>query len=78
MISRVSETRVSFKRLSKDEVEAYIAGGEWNGVAGGYAIQGAAAAFVRRLQGSYSNVVGLCLYDTIKMLKGAQYDGYPH
>ncbi len=72
--SRVVETRVRFKRLSADEVDCYLASGEWNGKAGGYAIQGLAAAFVTELTGSYSSVVGLPLHDAAGLLEGL---GYP-
>lgn len=68
---RVSETRVTFKRLSDADLNAYLAGGEWQGKAGGYAIQGHAAAFVRLLSGSYSGVVGLPLYEVSAVLAGA-------
>jgi septum formation protein len=68
--ARLSETRVHFKRLTRAETEAYIAGGEWRGKAGGYAIQGAAGGFVMALQGSYSGVVGLPLYETRCLLDG--------
>ena len=71
---RVNETRVAFKRLSLSETEDYIAGGEWRGKAGGYAIQGHAGAFVRLLTGSYSGVVGLPLFETAALLKGM---GFP-
>ncbi|MGX1309699.1 septum formation protein [Amorphus suaedae] len=64
------ETRVRFKRLSRQEIQAYLASGEWRGKAGGYAIQGIAAAFVTKLVGSYSNVVGLPLHETAAMLTG--------
>jgi septum formation protein len=74
--SRCSETKVRFKRLSQEEVESYIRSGEWRGKAGGYAIQGRAEAFVRHLNGSYTNVVGLPLYETINMLQGAGYPVY--
>lgn len=67
---RVSVTTVVFKRLSAPEIEAYIAGGEWQGKAGGYAIQGGAAAFVPFIGGSYANVVGLDLYLTAQLLDG--------
>jgi septum formation protein len=67
---RLSETRVHFKRLTPTETEAYLAGDEWRGKAGGYAIQGAAGAFVTALQGSYSGVVGLPLYETRCVLEG--------
>ena len=68
--SRLVVTRVIFKRLSADEIDSYLASGEWQGKAGAYAIQGRAAAFVRRLSGSYSNVVGLGLYETAGLLAG--------
>ncbi|MEZ5667906.1 MAG: Maf family nucleotide pyrophosphatase [Alphaproteobacteria bacterium] len=70
-IGRVVETRVAFKRLSAAEIAAYLESGEWRGKAGGYAIQGRAAAFVIRVNGSYSNVVGLGLYETATLLDGA-------
>ena len=68
--SRVVMTRVQMKRLSEDEISAYLAGGEWQGKAGGYGIQGHAAAFIRVLNGSYSGVVGLPLFETQNMLTG--------
>ena len=71
---RLVETRVRFKKLSNDEFECYLASGEWRGKAGGYAIQGIAAAFVNRLIGSYSNVVGLPLHETCNLLQGEGYD----
>lgn len=71
--SRIVETRVRFKRLSSDEIEAYLAAGEWRGKAGGYAIQGLAGTFVVKLVGSYSNVVGLPLYETVGMLTSQGY-----
>jgi len=69
-ISRVSETIVKMKRLDTLDMDRYIASGEWQGKAGGYAIQGFAASYIKSIQGSYSNVVGLCLYDTMQILKG--------
>jgi septum formation protein len=66
----VVETRVRFKRIGRDEAESYLASGEWRGKAGGYAIQGLAGTFVVRLVGSYSNVVGLPLYETVSLLSG--------
>ncbi len=63
-------TTVTFKRLSDEEMRAYLEVGEWQGKAGGYAIQGRAATFVKRINGSYSNVVGLCLSTTEIMLSG--------
>jgi septum formation protein len=69
--TRLVETVVRFKRLEPSEVEGYIRSGEWQGKAGGYAIQGRAAAFVAFLSGSYSNVVGLPLFETAAMLRAA-------
>jgi septum formation protein len=71
---RAVETAVKFKRLSEAEIAAYLASGEWRDKAGGYAIQGRAAAFVPWIGGSYSNVVGLPLTETLALLRGA---GYP-
>ena len=68
--ARLVETTVRFKRLSDAEIDAYIATGEWVGKAGGYAIQGYAAGFIKSLRGSYSNVVGLSLHETLSMLRG--------
>lgn len=68
---RLSETIVTFKRLELPEVEAYIASHEWHGKAGGYAVQGRAAGLVRALNGSYSAVVGLPLYETRHLLRAA-------
>lgn len=68
--SRLVESRVHFKRLSQAEVDAYLACGEGVGKAGGYALQGRAAAMVISLQGSYSGVVGLPLYETLSLLTG--------
>ena len=63
-------TSVAMKRLTASEIEAYLASGEWHGKAGGYAIQGLAARFVREIIGSYSNVVGLPLFETAALLEG--------
>jgi septum formation protein len=71
---RLVETRLRFKRLSRQDIDGYIASGEWRGKAGGYAVQGLAGAFVVKLVGSYTNVVGLPLYETVALLAG---DGYP-
>jgi septum formation protein len=71
---RIVETRVRFKRLSSEEIEAYLASGEWRGKAGGYAIQGLAGTFVVKLVGSYTGVVGLPLYETLALLSG---EGFP-
>jgi len=67
----LSETIVRFKRLSPEEMDDYIAGGEWHGKAGGYAIQGSAEGFCDWLSGSHSGVVGLPLYETRRLLKAA-------
>ena len=67
---RLVETRVRFKRLSEEDIEAYLASGEWRGKAGGYAVQGLAGAFVVKLVGSYTNIVGLPLYETVALLSG--------
>jgi septum formation protein len=67
------DSRVAFKRLSEAEIRAYLATGEWRGKAGGYAIQGRAAAFVSWVCGSYSNVVGLPLFETAQLLAGRGY-----
>jgi septum formation protein len=71
---RLSTSIVAFKRLSADELDGYVASGEWRGKAGGYAIQGRAEALVRTLSGSHSGVVGLPLYETRTLLRAA---GYP-
>jgi septum formation protein len=71
---RYIETRVRFKRLSEQDIEAYLASGEWRGKAGGYAAQGIAGGFVVKLVGSYSNVIGLPLYETLTLLGG---EGFP-
>lgn len=73
--SRLVESRVHFKRLSKDDLAAYLACGEGVGKAGGYAIQGRAGALVMALQGSYSGVVGLPLYETASLLAGLGFTG---
>ena len=72
--TRLVETRVRFKRLSDADIESYLASGEWRNKAGGYAIQGLAGSFVVKLVGSYSNVVGLPLYEAVALLAG---EGYP-
>lgn len=69
--TRTSESTVTFKRLTPHEIDAYIGGGEWHGKAGGYAIQGSAAALVRAFSGSWSGVVGLPLYETRALLAAA-------
>jgi septum formation protein len=67
---RVVRTRVVFKRLSAGEMKSYVSSGEWRGKAGGYGIQGRAERFVRSLNGSYSNIVGLPLHETARLLAG--------
>ena len=74
MRRRLVETRLRFKRLSSREIESYLASAEWRDKAGGYAIQGIAGAFVVKLQGSYTAVVGLPLNETVALLAG---EGYP-
>ena len=71
---KLVETRVRFKRLSRMEVESYLASGQWRGKAGGSAIQGLAGSFIAKLIGSYSNVVGLPLLETVNLLAGEGYD----
>ena len=70
IVSRLVTSRVTVKRLTTDEIDGYIATGDWQGKAGGYAIQGPAAAFIRHIDGSYSNIVGFSLYDIAAMLRG--------
>lgn len=77
LTSRLVDTIVQFKRLSPQEIENYLASGQWQGVAGGYAIQGFAGAFVKFIGGSYSNIVGLSLYDTMIILKSGGYFSGP-
>ncbi|HEV8016081.1 MAG TPA: nucleoside triphosphate pyrophosphatase [Stellaceae bacterium] len=70
LVQRRVMTAVAMKRLSPQELDAYLASEEWHGKAGGYAIQGHAACFVREIIGSYSNVVGLPLFETAALLQG--------
>ena len=70
---RLSDSQVVFSRLTRLQIDTYLATGEWAGKAGGYAIQGHAAAFVRALHGSYSGVVGLPLFETAQLLHGRGY-----
>ncbi len=77
---RLVETRVRFRRLPREDIERYVASGEWRGKAGAYAIQGLAGAFVVKLIGSYTSVVGLPLYETAALLAGEGFDtraGWP-
>jgi septum formation protein len=71
---RVVETRVRFKRLSSQDIEHYLGSNEWRGKAGAYAAQGLAGTFIVKLVGSYTNVVGLPLYETVTLLAG---EGFP-
>jgi septum formation protein len=71
---RLSETQVRFKRLPMDEIAVYLAGDEWRGKAGGYAIQGSVEGLIAWISGSHSGVVGLPLYETRALLKSA---GFP-
>lgn len=73
--ARVVETRLQFKHLSAEEIDAYVASGEGLGKAGGYGIQGRASAFVIHLIGSFPSVVGLPTYETLQLLRGAGYTG---
>jgi septum formation protein len=71
--SRAVLARVKMKRLTEAEIAAYVAGGDWKGKAGGYGIQGAAGAFVTAINGSYTAIVGLPLYETKSLLEGLGY-----
>ncbi len=73
VLTRLCKTIVQFKALTPHHIDAYIASNEWEGKAGGYAIQGLAGAYIKFISGSYSNVVGLSLYDTINILKSGGY-----
>lgn len=73
VISRLCETIVQFRQLSPQEISDYIKSGEWEGKAGGYGIQGLAGGYIRFISGSYSNVMGLSLYDTMNILKNGGY-----
>lgn len=66
---RLVTTTVAFKRLDDSDIACYLNSGEWHGKAGGYAIQGLAAAFIRAINGSYSNVVGLPLFEVANLLR---------
>ena len=70
VLERLVQSEVTFKVLSTAEIAAYLASGEWHGKAGGYAIQGRAAVFVRKIGGSYSNIVGLPLFEVGGLLGG--------
>src|SRR5690606_15174928 len=70
------ETRLRFERLSRQQMDAYLSSGEWRGKAGSYAIQGLAGSFVVKLVGSYTNVVGLPLQETVSLLNDVDYPVY--
>lgn len=70
---RLNNTRVILKRLSDEEINVYVASGEGIGKAGGYGIQGLASAFIQRISGSYSSIVGLPLFETVNLLNGLGY-----
>ena len=74
---RMVETRVRFKRLSEQDLDTYLASGQWRGKAGGYAAQGIAGSFIVKLVGSYTNVVGLPLYETVTLLAGEGFAIHP-
>ena len=69
----LSESRVTFAKLSKAEIEAYVATGEPLGKAGSYGVQGKAAAFISNISGSYSGIMGLPLHETAALLKAAKF-----
>ena len=71
--SKLSQSIVQFKRLHASEIDAYIAGDEWRGKAGGYAIQGSAEALIRSITGSYSGIMGLPLFETRALLTSSGY-----
>lgn len=70
LLSRVVDTHVTMKRLHSTEIQDYLDSGEWQSVAGGYKIQGLAESFIKQINGTHSNIVGLCLYNTRQMLLG--------
>ncbi|MBL4666403.1 MAG: septum formation protein Maf [Sneathiella sp.] len=74
LISKVITTSVTFKNLDSYDIQNYVTSNEWRGKAGAYAIQGLGSIFVRQIQGSYSNVVGLPLFELSNMLNGNGYD----
>jgi septum formation protein len=74
MRERLAANIVRFKNLSREEIDTYLAGGEWHGKAGGYAIQGSAEGLVQWIRGSHSGIMGLPLYETRALLKAAGFD----
>ncbi len=75
--SRVVESRITFKRITDRELDAFIAGGDWTDASGGYKIHKLAGAFVTDISGSYTSVVGLPLYETLNLLGGLGWRGGP-
>jgi septum formation protein len=75
--TRLVETRVAFKVLSRDEIETYVASGEWRGKAGGYAAQGLAGRYITSIIGSYSSVIGLPLHETANLIEAARGNARP-
>ena len=75
--SRVVESRISFKRITDRELDAFIAGGDWTDASGAYKIHRLAGAFVTDISGSYTSVVGLPLYETLNLLGGLGWRGGP-
>lgn len=73
LLVRHTLSHVQMRRLDKSEMESYIAQGDWQGKAGGYAIQGEAARFIKQIRGSYSQIMGLDLYLTAQLLRGTGY-----
>jgi septum formation protein len=71
--TKIVDTRVRFRYISRSELESYIASREWRDKAGGYAIQGLAGCFVQRLIGSYTNVVGLPLTEVVGLLNSEKF-----
>ena len=78
ILERLSDSTVIFRTLSDADIETYVASGEGIGKAGGYAIQGLAAAYIRFISGSHSNIVGLPLFDIAQMLQGKSFPASPH
>lgn len=77
LLSARSDSLVRFSSMSAAEIEAYLATGEWEGVAGGYMVQGAAALFIERIEGSWSGIVGLPIRELYDILARIGYEGLP-
>ena len=75
IVQRLGDSSVIFRQLQRDDVDGYVASGEGIGKAGGYAIQGRAGALIRFISGSYSNIVGLPLFETAQMLRNNGFKG---